>query len=171
MPDPNRPYDFGDDIAEIYRRLRALETAPRVPTAGTQSVYDETARNPVAYDSTFRTTSAGPVDMPALTVRGSRFLVIWTWQSAGYGTAGSFRAEYLETQIQFDGVSGGVPWTWQSPSNDLLTYEPGSLIGMWETTPGEHTVQTAWRAINNGGVVTAATIAYQGLVAIPVTNQ
>jgi hypothetical protein len=181
VPEINRPADVATLLADYDRRLRTLETSARIlatntviptlaPTNSAQVATQAAVRNPVAYDSVLRSTSAGAIAMPAATAIGSVFLVAWEWKSKGYGTAGGtgYLAERLELALYFDGVWGGLRWFWRSTSVLQNTPESNYLIGIWAPGAGVHTVETYWAATPSASSPNPAELSDQTLAVVPL---
>jgi hypothetical protein len=170
--------------AEIERRLRVLETAPRVGLSGLRSAWQTAAASP----SSFGAFEAGPVaatwtddqgntgtGYPTLTVTtGTRYLLLWSARPSGLATAAAYRSASVEISVQIDGVS--VP----ALPNALRTVQqlaatefnaPASAIVARTAVPGAHTFGLVARWANSQPAgLTLPTLTEVHLAVLPIST-
>lgn len=164
------PDSHGLHLADIDRRLRALETAQRVGLNRVRAAWSTVDDYPSAFDAWDTggalarwedDQGATGTGFPTLTVvTGSRVLVLLNAHVASYALVGGFRSMQGNVGVGLDGVDPasipGETWGWRTgvynANNEHDT--PITLAVVKTITPGEHTfdVQANWSDTAGAGV-------------------
>lgn len=139
-------------FAELDRRLRTLEAAPRVGLAGLRSVWQTAGVSPAVFGTyeagvagnTWRDdTGATGTGYPTITLTtGRRYMIFWSARPISIANAAAYRSMAVELSVQVDGVNvPPLPNARRQFTNlNASTVDvPLSAIVTREITPGQHT--------------------------------
>lgn len=150
-------------LAEIERRLRVLETAPRVGLSGLRSVWQTAGASPTTFGATWETGAVGNTwtddtgqtgtGYPTITLTlGARYMIFWSARPLGIAAAAGYRSASVLLTVGIDGVFNPTlpsPRRQFANSNVLPVDLPIAAIVARSITPGSHTFQIAAQWAND----------------------
>lgn len=168
------PDNQGSIAADFDRRLRELENAQRSPIGGVGSgaFAPIVNHNPVLYDGLERTTallSGVPVNLPAVTATGARFLVVCTFEMRDCGSDAAYAGQNPHVYCLVD-TNPVIGLDWKPGGPGSTTYVAVSLVSGIIMAPGSHTFQMWWGVDANVGATTTK-FRNATLVVVPVAQR
>lgn len=150
-------------FAELDRRLRTLEAAPRVGLAGLRSVWQTAGVSPAVFGATFEAgvagntwtddTGATGTGYPTITLTtGRRYMIFWSARPIGLAASAAYRSASVEISVRIDGVDSPPlpsPRRQFANSNAAPVDVALSTIVAREITPGQHTFTVVARWAND----------------------
>ena len=149
-------------MAELERRVRVLEAAPRVGLAGLRSVWQTAGVSPtvfgafeagVAGNTWTDDTGTSGAGYPTITlVTGRRYMIFWSARPIGMAASAAYRSASVQISVRIDGVDAPPqPRALRQFANGNAAPVDVALstIVAREITPGQHTFTVVARWAND----------------------